>query len=208
MKKSVYLYVFDTMADWEVAYITAEINSGRFFKKGSPELKLVTVANSKDEVTTMGGVKFKPDIEIAEFKSKNAAVLILPGGDTWLDSLHDPMLDVADQCLKDNIVVAAICGATFGLAKKGLLNARPHTTNDLEFLKAVCPEYSGETFYQKQPSVADGNLITASGIAPLEFSAQVFAKLEVFTPEIVDAWYQLYNTRNPKYYFRLMNDTQ
>ena len=150
MKKSVYLYVFDTMADWEVAYITAEINSGRFFKKGSPELKLVTVANSKDEVTTMGGVKFKPDIEIAEFKSKNAAVLILPGGDTWLDSLHDPMLDVADQCLKDNIVVAAICGATFGLAKK--LNA-PHTTND-RFLKAVCG-IQRRDIPSKQPSVAD-----------------------------------------------------
>jgi putative intracellular protease/amidase len=208
MKKSVYLYVFDTMADWEVAYITAEINSGRFFKKGSPELKLVTIGNTKDEITTMGGLKFKPDIEISEFKPKSAAILILPGGDTWLDALHDAMLAVVEQCLKENIVVAAICGATFGLARKGLLNARPHTSNDLEFLKAVCPEYSGETFYQKQPAITDANLITASGIAPLEFSAQVFARLEVFTPEIVDAWYQLYNTRDPKYYFKLMSAIQ
>jgi hypothetical protein len=94
------------------------------------------------------------------------------------------------------------------LAGKGLLNERPHTSNDLEFLKAVCPGYSGEAFYQNQPAVTDGNLITASGIAPLEFSAQVFSRLEVFTPEIVDAWYQLYNTRNPKYYFRLMSEIQ
>jgi putative intracellular protease/amidase len=208
MKKSVYLYVFDTMADWEVAYITAEINSGRFFKKGSTAIKLVTVGNSKDEVTTMGGLKFKPEIEIAEFKPKNAAVLVLPGGDTWLDPLHDAILAVAEQCLKENIVVAAICGATFGLAGKGLLNARPHTTNDLEFLKAVCPAYGGETFYQNQPAITDGNLITASGIAPLEFSAQVFARLDVFTPGIVDAWYQLYSTRDPKFYLKLITEIQ
>ena len=68
MKKSVYLYVFDTMADWEVAYITAEINSGRFFK-GSPELKLVTVANSKTG-NHYGQGKIQTDIEIAEFKSR------------------------------------------------------------------------------------------------------------------------------------------
>lgn len=208
MKKSVYLYVFDTMADWEVSFITAEINSGRYYKKGSNALKLVTVGNSKSEVTTMGGLKVTPEIEVADLKSKNAAALILPGGDTWLDSLHEPILAAVEQFLKDNIVVAAICGATFGLANKGLLNARPHTSNDLEFLKAVCLGYSGEAFYQKQPAVADGNLITASGIAPLEFSAQVFARLDVFTPEIIDAWYQLYNTRDPKYYFRLMSAIQ
>lgn len=208
MKKSVYVYVFDTMADWEVGYIIAEINSGRFFKKGSPSLKLVTVGNDKSEVTTLGGLKFQPDAELADLKLKDIAALILPGGDTWLDSVHDAMLEIAEKCIKENIIVAAICGATMGLACKGLLNNRPHTANNLEFMKAFCPDYSGEAFYQKQPAVTDGNLITASGIAPLEFSAQVFAVLDVFTPEIVDAWYQLYNTRDQKYYSILMNAIQ
>ena len=98
--------------------------------------------------------------------------------------------------------------AAIRLAGKGLLNNRPHTSNNLECMKAFCPDYAGEAFYQNQPAVTDGNLITASGIAPLEFSAQVFAKLDVFTPEIVDSWYQLYNTRDPKYYSMLMNAIQ
>ena len=206
MKNTVYLYVFDTVADWETGYITAEINSGRFFKKESTPLKLVTVSNSKSGVTTMGGLKLKPDAGISEINMEDAVALILPGGDTWLDSVHDEILKTAEECLKENIIVAAICGATVGLAGKGLLNDRPHTSNDLEFLKAVCPDYTGETFYQNQPAVTDGNLITASGIAPLEFSAQVFGRLDVFTPEILDAWYQLYNTRNAKYYFRLLGE--
>jgi hypothetical protein len=40
MKKNVvYLYVFDTMADWEIGYLTGEINSGRFYNKGINQLK-------------------------------------------------------------------------------------------------------------------------------------------------------------------------
>ncbi|MEG1551842.1 MAG: glutamine amidotransferase, partial [Oscillospiraceae bacterium] len=41
--KKVYLYVFNTMSDWEVAYLTVELNTGRFFKKGLEPLKVITV---------------------------------------------------------------------------------------------------------------------------------------------------------------------
>lgn len=34
MNNTVYLYVFDTMSDWEIGYLTAELNSGRYYKKG------------------------------------------------------------------------------------------------------------------------------------------------------------------------------
>ena len=33
---TVYVYVLDTLADWELGYVTAELNSGRFFKKDAP----------------------------------------------------------------------------------------------------------------------------------------------------------------------------
>ena len=31
MNYTVYLYVFDTMSDWEIGYLTAELNSGRYY---------------------------------------------------------------------------------------------------------------------------------------------------------------------------------
>lgn len=43
MNKSVYLYVFDSMADWEIGFLTAELNSGRYYKKGLSPLRIVTV---------------------------------------------------------------------------------------------------------------------------------------------------------------------
>ena len=35
---TIYVYVLDTLADWEIGYVTAELHSGRFFKKDAPRL--------------------------------------------------------------------------------------------------------------------------------------------------------------------------
>jgi len=115
---------------------------------------------------------------------------------------------LAEKCLDNDIVVAAICGSTMGLARAGLLNRRYHTSNALEFLKMVCPNYTGEKYYKDIPSVTDGNVITASGIAPLEFTADVLKKLDVFLPEVLDAWKQLYETFKAEYFFELMRLTE
>lgn len=208
MNNTVYLYVFDTMADWEIGYLTAELNSGRYYKKGLTPSKIVTVGIEKTPVTTKGGLRILPDIELDECSIKNADALILPGGDTWTETIHEPIIKMAEQCLRESIVVAAICGATIGLAQKGLLNSRWHTSNDLEYLKMMCPAYTGEKYYKKGPAVTDEKLITASGIAPLEFAAQVLKALGVFSSETLDAWYNLNKTYESKYFYELMNSIQ
>lgn len=204
MNNKVYLYVLDTMADWEVGYLTAELNSGRCYKEGQAPSEIVTVSNEKTLITTMGGLKIMPDITVDECSMASGDALILPGGETWTEVIHKPILQLAERCIQEDILVAAICGATMGLAQAGLLNSRPHTSNDLEYLKMICPTYTGEEFYQNQPAVADGKLITATGIAPLEFSMQVLKALDVFAPHKLDAWYGLYKTQEAKYYYALM----
>ncbi|MGI6110445.1 MAG: glutamine amidotransferase, partial [Eubacteriaceae bacterium] len=49
---TIYVYVLDTMADWELGYVTAELNSGRFFRKEAPEVSLKTVSCSKEVIKT------------------------------------------------------------------------------------------------------------------------------------------------------------
>lgn len=204
MNNKVYLYVFDTMADWEIGYLTAELNSGRYYKKGQAPSKIVTVANEKTLITTMGGLAIMPDITVEECSIASADALILPGGETWTEAIHQPILGLAERCIQEDILVAAICGATMALAQAGLLNSRPHTSNDLEYLKMICPAYKGEEFYQKQPVVTDGKLITASGIAPLEFTVHVLKALDVLDSEKLKAWYSLYKTQEAKYFYELM----
>ncbi len=204
MKSTVYLYVFDTMADWEVGYLSAELNSGRYYKKGLSPLKIVTVGIDNTPVITMGGIKILPDIEHKECIIEDAAALILPGGNTWTEPIHNPILKKAEEFLREDVIVGAICGATIGLAESGMLNKRWHTSNDLGFLKMTCPNYAGEMYYKQEPAVTDGNLITASGIAPLEFTVHVLKKLGLFSLQTLDSWYNLYYTHDPKYFYELI----
>ncbi|WP_028559665.1 type 1 glutamine amidotransferase family protein [Paenibacillus pinihumi] len=208
MNNTVYLYVFDAMSDWETGYVTAELNSGRYYKQGLAPSKIVTVGIEKSLVTTMGGLKILPDIKLDECNIRSVDALILPGGDTWTETIHQPILKIAERCLQEDKLVAAICGATVGLAQAGLLNSCGHTSNDLEYLKMICPTYTGEKYYQKQSAVTDGNLITASGIAPLEFSVHVLKALDVFSSKTLDAWYCLNKTNESKYFYELMNSIQ
>ena len=203
--KNVYLYVFDTMSDWEVGYLIAELNSGRYFKKELAPLEVVTVGIDKNPVTTMGGVKILPSISIEECILESTDVVILPGGNTWLEAIHEPILKKVSKSINEGAVVAAICGATVGLAKMGLLDSRRHTSNDLEYMKMICPNYCGEKYYEMEPAVTDRNLVTASGIAPLEFAMHVLKVLDVLAPETLHSWFNLYKTHEPKYFFELMN---
>lgn len=116
--KKVYVYVFDTMSDWEIGYVTAELNTGRYFKKGIAPIKVITVGNDKKPITTMGGLKVIPEISIEECIIESKDMLILPGGDSWMLTEHEPILEKAKDTLEKGNFVAAICGATFGLAKK------------------------------------------------------------------------------------------
>ncbi|WP_407355133.1 type 1 glutamine amidotransferase family protein [Methanolobus sp. WCC5] len=208
MTKIAYLYVFDTMADWEPGFLIAEINKGRYFQKDAAKYIVRTVGTTKEPVVTMGGVRIAPDISLEECITDDAGVLILPGGDTWLEDIHLPLLDKAKEFLNADVLVAAICGATMGLAKAGLLDNRPHTSNDLGYLKAVCPTYAGEKFYRHESVVPDGNLITASGVAPLEFAREVLRELGVFSAQTLEAWYQLYVTHQAQYFYSLMESLE
>lgn len=112
----------------------------------------------------------------------------------------------AKDALEKGTVVAAICGATLGLAKTGLLDSSYHTSNDLEYLKMIVPNYYGEKHYKREVAVNDKNLVTASGIAPLEFTVEVLRLLDVFKPEVLNLWLNLYKTHESRYFFELMKE--
>ncbi len=105
--KKAFLYVFNTMSDWEYGYLIAELNSGRYFKKDLAPLKVITVGANKEMITTMGGLSIKPDISLDECTFESKDLLILPGGTTWSEEIHQPILERIDQALKLGTIVAA-----------------------------------------------------------------------------------------------------
>lgn len=204
-KNTIFMYVLDTMADWEWGYVTAELKTGRFFKKGISAFTIKTVSLSKEPITTMGGLRIIPDLSVDEINSQDCALLLLPGGQTWMDPQHAPILEKAKFFLDSGIPVAAICGATMALASSGILDKYRHTSNDLAYLKMECPNYHGEENFEFQSAVTDGDLVTASGTAPIELAYQVFKRLDVFSNETLDCWYQLHKRQDPQYFYKLMN---
>lgn len=201
----IYIYVQNTLADWEIAFVTAELYSRRFFKDKSKTVEIIKIAAASEPIKTMGGIEIKPDKTIAEAAFETGDVLILPGAETWLEPKNDEILRLAEELLDKGVVVAAICGATEAMAAKGALNERAHTSNSLVYLKMVCPNYRGEALYVDKPAVVDGNLITASGLAPIEFAYEIMKKTGMFKDESLEAWYNLFSKKEPKYFYELMN---
>jgi hypothetical protein len=87
------------------------------------------------------------------------------------------------------------------LAKAGLLDNVPHTSNSKEYIAAT--GYKGGTFYRNKPVVKSGNLITAPAMRPLEFAREVFRVLGIYSDSILTAWYNLYKTGQAKYFATL-----
>jgi putative intracellular protease/amidase len=187
---TVHLFVLDTMADWEAGYAITGINQQAF--QANPGRYVVrTVGATREPVRTMGGVTILPDLTLDEVTPGASAMLILPGAETWDAGEHAAAAEKARELLEAGVPVAAICGATSGLARRGLLDARPHTSNAPEYL-AAAPGYAGQAHYAGGPALRDGDLITASGTAPLEFARLIFERLELYAPPVLDAWYALY----------------
>ncbi len=198
--KNIVLYATDTMADWEYGYLLAGLTMAEQATPGRFTL-IVASDSSTEYVTTMGGLRLRPDLHISELNLEDIAALVLPGGETW-GSDHAAILRIAEKLLEMGTPVAAICGATLGLARAGLLDGVPHTSNAPEYLSST-PEYNGAAHYRAEKTMSSENVITAPGTAPIDFAKAVFERLEFFPQPIVDAWYGLYTTGEKKYFDQL-----
>ncbi len=201
MTQLVHLFVFDGLSDWEPGFAIAGINN-RELRRPSADFSVRVVAERLAPVVTAGGLKIQPDSILAALKPQQSAMLILPGGAAWDRNENIAAAEKAKEFLSAGTAVAAICGATAGLAKAGVLDAREHTSNAREYLKAT--RYAGAHLYRDEPAVTDDNLITASAMAPLEFAREIFAKLQIYSPAVLEAWYRLFATRQSECFGALM----
>lgn len=198
--QEVHLFVLNTMADWEPGFAIAHIN--RPMPGMSSGYRVRTVGQDRTPVRSMGGLTIVPDLSLSDISPSGSAMLILPGADLWSDASTDPALSLAEEFVTAGVPVAAICGATFGLARTGLLDDRLHTSNDPGWLASS--GYGGAARYVQEPAVDDRGVITASVTAALEFAKLVLARLGIFSTRALEAWYGLYKTGNPACYVELM----
>ncbi|MFF3642741.1 DJ-1/PfpI family protein [Streptomyces sp. NPDC002564] len=191
-RKPVHLAVYDAFADWETGHTTA------WLARVGYEIR--TVGPSAAPVASIGGLRVQPDLSLAELRPEDSSLLILPGGDLW-DTGDDlaPFAAAARAFLAAGVPVGAICGATAGLAREGLLDDRAHTSAVSYYLAAT--GYQGGERYEERDAVTDGDLVTAGPTEPVAFAREIFGRLgDVFPGEKLDAWYRLFHDSDPAAY--------
>lgn len=185
---AVHLLVVPGFADWEPAHALAELR-----REGG--YRVETVGLTREPVESMGGLRVLPTRTVAEVEPGDVAVFILPGGDRWESEPLEPELVALLRRLDDHRVpLAAICGATVALARAGLFGGRQHTSNGLDYLRQQVPAYRDAARYLDAPAVRDGTLITASGLADVEFAREIMALLGVYSDADRKLWTEMFRS--------------
>ena len=187
-QKRVYVFAQSGFADWEPAHALAELR-----RHGKYEVRVVGL--TLDHVRSMGGLSIQPDITIGEVDPADVAVMIVPGGDSWEREAPDTaVLDLLIKLDQLGVPIAAICAATTVIARAGLLRGRKHTSNGLAYLKHHVPGYAEDANYVDAPAVRDRGLVTASGLADVEFAREVMAELGVLNDELRGQWTAIFRS--------------
>jgi putative intracellular protease/amidase len=182
-----HLAVYDGFTDSEVGHLTVELNTGRFTATG---FELVTVGQSPDPVTSMGGIRTLPDALLADLDPADSELLILPGAEMWDAGGGEAFIAAAARFLDTGVPVAAICGATAGLARAGLLDTRSHTSASADYLAMT--GYAGGEHYVDERAVVDGDLITAGPQSPVQFARATLERLGLASERALNAYEALF----------------
>jgi putative intracellular protease/amidase len=183
-----HLTLYDGAAEMEVGHLLAELHTGRFT---GTSFDLVTVAESREPVTSMGGVRMVPDALLDELEPTDSDLLVMPGAEMWDTGGGERFAAAAGRFLDAAVPVAAICGATAGLARAGLLDSRSHTSNSAEYLAMT--GYAGAERYLDQRAVIDGDLITAGPQSPVQFARATLERLGLADERTLEAYEALFD---------------
>ncbi len=204
MKKTIYLYLPELLAEWEIGYILQAVAAQKMLKNQGKGYVLQTFSRTTSPVKTIGGLRLYPDCTLEDVVVADTAALLLPGAESWGMAENGAVLELASSLLADDILIAAICGATLALANLGVLENYRHTSNSLEYLQMFSAAYKGSANYVVQPACSDGNLITASSAGGLLWARYIIEYLGMFSPAIIESWYNYFLTGDGQYYTELL----
>lgn len=173
MKRCVALF-HHGWADWEAGFILAALREYFGF-----EVRIATPGGAA--VTSIGGVRAASDLAFADVDAADLDVLLVIGSDSWTSTDNPEVIELLRAADAAGKVIGAICAGTLTVARAGLVDDWPHTSNALEFLTANAVGYGGAASYVDVPrAVTGGRVVTAPGSAPASFSVAV---LRLAAPE-------------------------
>lgn len=164
------VFIFDEMTDYEITFITHLLGA-------DAGKEIITIAYDDKVIKGRSGFLYKPLRLVRDVLDENVEGLILCGG--LYGDTREELIQLINKLNLEGKLLAAICGAgTVFLAKAGILNNVKYTTPIVEWTQKNI-EYFGEkdpfpreNFISKRV-VRDGNVITAQGIAHIDFAIEI-----------------------------------
>ncbi|OOG60815.1 thiamine biosynthesis protein ThiJ [Rhodanobacter sp. B05] len=186
MRDTVYFLVFEGFADWQAALALCEIR-----RPGDWQVR--AVGFTRAPVVSMGGLSVQPELSLAEFDDKRAALLIVPGGHLWQRGEGACAVAAIRRLHAAGAPVAGIDSGVLALARAGLLDNCRHTGNWPGQIASQVPGYAGADQYDASVlAVSDGGVISASHLGSVEFAREVIHTLDLYSPTDREDWYRLF----------------
>ena len=164
------VFIFDAMTDYEITFIIHLLGA-------DAGKEIITIAYEDNLIKSRSGLLYKPDRLVNDVLNEDVEGLIIGGG--WYgDTRHELMQLICNLNFKKKLL-GAICGAgTVFLAKAGVLSNVKYTTPIVDWTHRYIEVFGEQDPFPRENYILErvvrsDNIITAQGIAFIDFSIEI-----------------------------------
>lgn len=164
------VFIFDGMADYEITFITHLLSA-------DAGKKIITISYEDKIIKGRSGFLYKPSKLITDAIYEDIEGLIIPGG--WYGDAKPELIELINNLNSKGKLIGAICGAgTVFLAKAGILKNVKYTSPAKEWTQKHIEVFEEKDHFPRENFVwervvKDKNIITAQGIAFIDFAIEI-----------------------------------
>jgi transcriptional regulator GlxA family with amidase domain len=166
--------VLDFCGPFEVFSVARE---PRLEDRNSPLFRAVTIAESKQIVTCIGGLRVDPHYSIQDAPALD--ILVVPGGrGTRRERLNRNLVDWIAAKEKHTEITASVCTGALLLAEAGLLDGKRATTH-WSMIEWMRDQYRNVRVLDDIRYLDEGHIVTSAGIsAGIDMNLHLVHRLE------------------------------
>ncbi len=177
--EKVLVFIYEEMADFEITFVTHLLGA-------DAGKEIVTIAYEDKLIKSKSGITYKPSRLIKDVLEEEVEGLIIPGG--WNGEIRPELIELIQGLNVKGKLLGAICAGPRFLAKAGVLDNVKYTTSIAQWTEKHVEQFKENDPFPRenfvfQRVIRDGNIITAQGVAFVDFAIEVCDWFSLFDDE-------------------------